>query len=97
MNFRKTAIALSTAGALAVGSMAVTQPAHALAEWVVPTIVAVGIGGVALGAAAHSAHAHPHYGPAYYGPTAAGYVSVRPAGACWVENRRRGPVEVCPR
>ena len=89
MNFRKSAIALSTAGALAVGSMAVTQPAHAIAEWVVPAIIVAAVGGVAIGVAADNAYAAP-YGPA-------GVVSVRPTGGCWVENRRRGPVEVCPR
>ena len=89
MNFRKTAIALTAAGALAAGSMTVTQPAHALAEWVIPAIIVAGVGGIALGVAANDAHA--------YGPSHAGVVSVRPTGPCWVENRRRGPVEVCPR
>jgi hypothetical protein len=84
MNFRKTAIALTAAGALAAGSMTVTQPAHALAEWVIPAIIVAGVGGVALGVAADNARAD-------------GVVSVRPTGPCWVENRRRGPVEVCPR
>lgn len=93
MNFRKTAIALSTAGALAAGSMAVTQPAHALAEWVVPAIIVAGVGGVALGVASNNAYAYDNYGR----PVHAGVVSARPVGACWVENRRRGPVEVCPR
>jgi hypothetical protein len=91
MNFRKTAIALTAASALAAGSMAVTQPAHAVAEWVIPTIIAVGIGGVALGVASNNAYAYDNYG------APAGVVSVRPAGPCWVENRRRGPVQVCPR
>ncbi len=93
MNFRKTAIALTAAGALAAGSMTVTQPAHALAAWVIPVIVVAGVGGLALGAASSNAYAYDNYGE----PQRTGFVSVRPTGGCWVENRRRGPVEVCPR
>jgi hypothetical protein len=103
MKFRKTAIALTAAGSLAVGSMAATQPAHAVAEWVVPAIIVAGIGGLAIGAATH-AHAHyDPYAPAYYGPGPgygpSGVVSVRAnvGGQCWIENRRGGPVQVCRR
>lgn len=91
MNFRKTAIALTAAGALGVGAFGATQPAAATPAWVVPTIIAVGVGGLALGAAANNAYA---YGPP---PAHAGVVSVRPAQGCWIENRRGGPVEVCRR
>jgi hypothetical protein len=91
MDFRKTAIALTAAGALGVGTIGATQPAAAVTPaWVIPTIVAVGVGGLALGAAADNAYA---YGP----PQRAGLVTVQPVAGCWIENRRSGPVEVCRR
>jgi len=89
MNFRKTAIALTAAGALGVGTIGATQPAAATPAWVVPAIIAVGVGGVVLGASS-GAYA---YGP----PAHTGVVSARPVGGCWIENRRGGPVEVCRR
>lgn len=90
MNFRKTAIALTAAGALGVGTIGATQQASAVTPvWVVPAIIVAGVGGIALGAAADNAYA---YGP----PAHSGVVSVRPAG-CWIENRGSGPVQVCPR
>lgn len=92
MNFRKSAIALSAAGVLAVGTMAVPQQAAATPAWVVPAIIAAGVGGIVVAGAASQAHAY-EYGP----PSHVGVVSVRPAGGCWVENRRGGPVEVCRR
>ena len=95
MNFRKTAIALTAAGALGVGTIGATQPASAAPPaWVIPTIIAVGVGGVVLGAATNDAYA---YGPAYGTPYRAGYVTVQPTAGCWIENRRSGPVEVCRR
>lgn len=90
MNFRKTAIALTAAGALGIGTIGATQPAAATPAWVVPTIIAVGVGGLVLGATANTAHA---YGP----PAHAGVVTARPMTGCWIENRRSGPVEVCRR
>jgi hypothetical protein len=90
MDFRKTAIALTAAGALGVGTIGATQPAAATPAWVIPTVVAVGIGGLALGAASSNAYA---YGP----PAHVGVVTARPVGGCWIENRRGGPVEVCRR
>ena len=90
MIFRKTVIALAAAGALGLGTIGATQPAAATPAWVIPAIIVAGIGGVALGAAADNAYA---YGP----PAHTGVVTVRPSGACWMENRRSGPVEVCRR
>ena len=90
MNFRKTAIALTAAGAMGVGTLGATQSAAATPAWVVPTIIAVGVGGVLLGATSGHAHA---YGP----PAHAGVVTAHPAAGCWIENRRSGPVEVCRR
>ena len=89
MNIRKSAIALTAASALGLGTIGATQPASATPAWVIPAIIVAGVGGLALGAAADNAYA---YGP----PHQAGVVNVRPA-SCWIENRGRGPVEVCPR
>ena len=91
MNFRKTAIALTAAGALGVGTIAATQPAAAVTPaWVIPTIIVVGVGGLALGAAADNAYAYDQ-------PERISSISVRPVSGCWVENRRGGQVEVCRR
>jgi hypothetical protein len=89
MEFRKTAIALTAAGALGLGTFGATQPASAVTPaWVIPTIIAVGIGGVALGVAADNAYADQ---PERIRVTA------QPVAGCWIENRRGGPVEVCRR
>lgn len=93
MNFRKSTIALAAAGALATGTLAVPTTANATPAWVVPAIVAAGVGGLVLGAG----HAHAYDYRGYYGPPPRGVVDVRPAERCWIEHRRRGPVEVCAR
>ncbi|MBY0532075.1 MAG: hypothetical protein K2P86_08910 [Xanthobacteraceae bacterium] len=91
MNFRKTVIALTAAGALGLGTIGATQPASAVTPaWVIPVIIVAGVGGVALGAAADNAYA---YGP----PSHAGVVTAQPVAGCWIENRRSGPVQVCRR
>jgi hypothetical protein len=87
MNFRKTAIALTAAGALAAGTIGATQQAAATPAWVIPAIIVAGVGGIALGASSNAFA----YGP----PAHVGYAA--PASNCWVENRRGGPVEVCRR
>lgn len=89
MNFRKTAIALTAAGALGLGTIGATQPAAATPAWVIPTIVAVGVGGLVIGASSNAYAVSP--------PAHAGVVTARPVSGCWVENRRGGPVEVCRR
>ena len=91
MNFRKTAIALTAAGALGLGTIGATQPAAAVTPaWVIPTIIAVGVGGVVLGAAADNAYAYDQ-------PERIGSITVQPVSGCWIENRRGGPVQVCRR
>lgn len=65
---KRTLIALTAAGALAMGTATMPTEAEALPAWVVPVIIITGVAGVVAGAAA--AKAHQHYGPplAYAGP-----------------------------
>jgi hypothetical protein len=95
---KKTLIALTAAGALAAGTLAVPQQAHAFAWWWIPTAI---VGGVVVGGAiahsqaradAYGAYAYPQYG-------ARGSVYVQPRGCRIVTERLRGggyrEVEVC--
>lgn len=86
MNFRKTAIAAATAGALAAGSLAAPTQANAYPAWVIPAIIAAGVGGLVVGGVTTTSYAHER-----------GNIYARPMGGCWIENRRSGPVEVCRR
>jgi hypothetical protein len=76
------------AAAIAGGALAIPTQANALAEWVIPTIVATGLGGVMVGSAA--ANNNPYYGYA-----------AEPGGPCHI-GREQGPdgrwhrVRVCP-
>jgi len=68
---RKTILTLASAAALATaGIAAAPQPAHAVAWWVAPAIVAGAIGGVAVGATAANANAYGPRGDVYVQPTA---------------------------
>ena len=73
---KKTLMSLSAAAVIGAGTIAAPQPAHAIAEWVIPTIIAAGVGGVALGAASS-----PH-GPYAYAP----YGYAAPAGSVYVQS-----------
>lgn len=70
------------------GALAIPTQANALAEWVIPTIVATGLGGVMVGSAAASNN--PYYSYA------------EPAGGRCHIGREQGPdgrwhrVRVCP-
>jgi hypothetical protein len=86
---KKTLVALTAAGALAVGTLAVPQQAEAHAWWWIPAAI---VGGVVVGGAVANAQARAAYG--YTGPYAAapsygprGSVSVRPARGCYMQER----------
>lgn len=84
----KKIMAGATAATIAVGALAIPTQANALAEWVIPTIIATGLGGVVVGSAA--ANNQPGY-----------YAAAEPGGACHM-GREQGPdgrwhrVRVCP-
>lgn len=76
---RKTILSVTAAGALALaGTAAAPQPAHAVAWWVAPAIVAGAVGGVAVGAAATNAYAYPNINAYAYEPQ----VYVQPTAGC---------------
>jgi len=54
---RKSLIGLTSAIAIAATAATAPTPASAYPGWVIPAIVAAGVGGVALGAGISSAHA----------------------------------------
>jgi hypothetical protein len=54
---RKALIGVTSALALAGSAIALSTPASAFPVWVVPAIVAAGVGGIGVGAAAGSANA----------------------------------------
>lgn len=90
----KTLTALTAAGAIAVAAVAVPSKAEANPAWLVPVIVAGGIGVVALGAAAN-ANAN-----AAYGPSGSVYVQPRAQATCHIVRERTAGggwrrVEVC--
>jgi hypothetical protein len=59
---------LAAAATVAAGTIATPQPAHAIAEWVIPAIIVAGVGGAVVGAGTtHSAYA-PR-GEVYVTPT----------------------------
>ncbi|MCZ7658235.1 MAG: hypothetical protein M5U07_10450 [Xanthobacteraceae bacterium] len=96
---KKTLIALSAAAALGAGTMTVPTSANAYPAWVIPAIIAAGVGGVVVGGAVINQQAYaasPYYAPrgtVYVQPTA-------PAASCYVARERtaRGwrRVRVCP-
>lgn len=90
---KRTIIALTAAGALAAGTVGMPQAANALPVWVVPVIIAAGVGGLAVGGAVGSQHAYAQD----VGPH--GTVYVRPAG-CHIERVRTSEgwrnAQVCP-
>ena len=50
------------AGALVAATVSAPQPAHAIAEWVIPAIISAGVGGAVVGATAqHNATAGTVY------------------------------------
>lgn len=78
---KKSLMALSAAAIIGAGTIATPQPAHAIAEWVIPTIIAAGVGGVALGAATTNR--------AYYAePAGTVYVQPSPAAQCRIVRER---------
>lgn len=82
---QKSLIAVATAGALAA---AITMPtkAEAYPAWVIPAIIAAGVGGIVIGGSALAA-SPDYYGQAYRG----GSVHVRPSGApsrCYIARER---------
>jgi hypothetical protein len=81
---KKTLVAMTAATALAAGTMTAPNRAEALAQWVIPAIVAAGVGGVAVGGTVAAAST-----PAYVEP--GGTVYVRPATeprSCFVARER---------
>jgi hypothetical protein len=95
-------IALAAAGAIGAAGLAMPTKAEATPAWVVPVIIAAGVGGLVLGGAAVAASdpAYAYYGPGYGSPR--GSVYVRPTGygprCYWVRERTPwGPrdVEIC--
>ncbi len=64
---KRTALALATAATVAIGTIATPRPASALAEWVIPVIIAVGVGGVAVGVV--SSNRPANVGEIYVNPT----------------------------
>jgi hypothetical protein len=87
----KRVLAATTAAVIGVGALAAPKPAHAVAEWVIPTIIGAGAVGVAVGATA----ATPNY---YYTAAPAGTITVQPT--CHIErgvvNGVWQRVRVCP-
>lgn len=79
---KKTLMALSAAAVIGAGTIATPQPAHAIAEWIIPTIIAAGIGGVAIGSAATANRTY------YAEPAGTVYVQPSPAGQCRVVRER---------
>lgn len=77
---KKTLMALSAAAVIGAGTIATPQPAHAIAEWIIPTIIAAGIGGVAIGSAANRNY--------YAEPAGTVYVQPSPVGQCRVVRER---------
>ncbi len=71
---KKTLVALSAAAALGAATLTVPTSANAYPVWVIPAIIAAGVGGVVVaGAASSAAYADPYYGPrgtVYVQPTA---------------------------
>jgi hypothetical protein len=63
---KRTILALAAAATVALGTIATPRPASALAEWVIPVIIAAGVGGVVVGAAASS---RSNVGEIYVSPT----------------------------
>jgi hypothetical protein len=92
---KRAVIALSAA-ALAIGTATVPDPADALAEWVIPVIIASGVGGTILGAGAASeaerrADARPPAVAYYPAPTVAAPARVyaAPVPSCWITKAQR--------
>lgn len=79
---KKTLIALSTAALVAAGSVAVPQKADAFAPWIIPAIVAAGVGGVVVGdVATQTYYAGPPRGEIYVRPMGGDCRFVRERGA----------------
>jgi hypothetical protein len=96
---KKTLVALSAAATLGAATLTVPTAANAYPVWVVPAIIAAGVGGVVVaGAATSAAYADDRY---YAGPRGTVYVQpTAPAAGCYVA-RERTPsgwrrVRVCP-
>jgi len=68
---RKAIMAIAAAGTLAAATVTVPSQANANPAWLVPVLIAGGIGVVALGAAANA-------NAAYYAPGPSGTVYVQP-------------------
>ena len=97
---KKTLVALSAAAALGLGTVSIPTQANAYPAWVIPAIIAAGVGGVVVAGAATSAAAVDER---YYAGSPRGTVHVQPvapAAGCYVA-RERTPtgwrrVRVCP-
>ena len=69
---------MSAAAIIGAGTVATPQPAHAIAEWIIPAIIVAGVGGVAIGTASR---------PVYYAEPA-GTVTVQPTAQCRIVRER---------
>jgi hypothetical protein len=78
-SIKKTLTAGLAATALLGATFAAPSQANALAAWVVPVIIAAGVGGVAVGGVAGSAAAQQRYA---YEPGYTGNVYVQPTAQC---------------
>lgn len=90
---RKVLTTIAAAGALATATVAVPSQANANPAWLVPVLIAGGVGVVALGAAAN-ANAN-----AYYAPAGNVYVQPRAAASCHIVRERTASgwrrVQIC--
>ena len=94
-----------TAGALAVGTATVPNRADALAEWVIPVIIATGFGSAVFGAGVASAPRYQANPPVAYYPEPGAAPAVTysaPAPQCWISPVQRPDgtmmdVRVCDR
>ena len=85
-SIKKTLTAGIAAAALAGATLAVPTQAHALAFWVVPAIIAAGVGGVAVGGVAgETAAQRTTYA---YEPAPAGTVYVQPTAQCHIARQQ---------
>jgi hypothetical protein len=66
---KKTLMSLSAAAIIGAGTIATPQPAHAIAEWIIPTIIAAGVGGAALGVASNRVYYAEPSGAVYVQPS----------------------------
>lgn len=90
---RTALIALSAAAALTVGTLSAPTSANAYPVWVIPAIIAAGVGGLAVGGSAAAANDQAYY-------PGRGTVTVVPGSDCHMATARTRSgrlrsVEVC--